>query len=146
MKFTASTVAISCTAAALLSFGKPVVGAEGDNLVSPYGETFTGEGTYYGEIPASAGNCAMRGELPSMYSGMIPVAINGPQYDNAMMCGACIEGTGSGNGAGADPITGTFKAFVSDQCPECAWGVSLKLVVHCLVLSCFMPQCSCLVS
>lgn len=37
------------------------------------------------------------------------------------MCGACIEGTGTGGGSGATPI-GTFKAYVSDKCPECASG------------------------
>lgn len=34
----------------------------------------------------------------------------------------CVEITGTGEGSGSDPITGTFTAFVSDQCPECAEG------------------------
>ena len=37
------------------------------------------------------------------------VALNAGQYGGSEMCGACIEGEGSGNGAGSDPITGTFK-------------------------------------
>ena len=37
------------------------------------------------------------------------VALNAGQYGGSEMCGACIEGEGSGNGAGRDPITGTFK-------------------------------------
>lgn len=50
------------------------------------------------------------------------MALNAPQYENSELCGACIEGEGSGEGAGANPVTGSFKAFVSDQCPECAYG------------------------
>lgn len=52
----------------------------------------------------------------------IPVALNEPQYGNSEMCGACIEGEGSGVGSGGDPITGKFTAYVSDKCPECKWG------------------------
>ncbi|CAM9965889.1 unnamed protein product [Ascophyllum nodosum] len=83
------------------------------------GTTFSGDGTYYGET--SNGNCAIM-PIPSMYSGMIPVALNAGQYGGSEMCGACIEGEGSGNGAGSDPITGTFKAYVMDKCPECSTG------------------------
>ena len=39
----------------------------------------------------------------------LAVALNAGQYGGSEMCGACIEGEGSGNGAGSDPITGTFK-------------------------------------
>ena len=38
------------------------------------------------------------------------------------MCGACIEGTANGKGGGRDPVPSTFKAYVTDKCPECAWG------------------------
>lgn len=49
--------------------------------------------------------------------------------------------TGSGKGAGSNPIKGTFKAYVNDRCPECApndidlsksgdgrWAVKWKVV------------------
>lgn len=85
-----------------------------------YGPTFSGDGTYYGE--SEGGNCALRPPRPGMYAGMVPVAINDAQYGNSDACGACLEVTGSGEGSGADPITGTFQAYVSDRCPECAEG------------------------
>lgn len=43
-------------------------------------------------------------------------------YGDSLMCGACIEGSGSGVGAGGDPIKGKFEAYVTDKCPECAPG------------------------
>ncbi|CAN0347440.1 unnamed protein product, partial [Ascophyllum nodosum] len=87
----------------------------------PYdGSTFSGDGTYYGTT--SNGNCAIRSPIPSMYDDMIPVALNSAQYGDSEMCGACIEGEGSGNGSGSDPITGSFKAYVMDKCPECSSG------------------------
>lgn len=36
----------------------------------PYGETFSGEGTYYGYT--TQGNCAIREPIPGMYEGMTP--------------------------------------------------------------------------
>lgn len=62
------------------------------------------------------------------YDGMVPMAINGAQYDGSKMCGACVEGTGTGKGAGADPITGTFRGFIMDQCPGCSFGVSFSFL------------------
>lgn len=50
------------------------------------------------------------------------VALNEPQYGDSLMCGACIEGEGSGVGSGGNPISGKFKAYVSDKCPECKNG------------------------
>ena len=44
--------------------------------IEPYDERFYGEGTVYGEVPVGSGNCAIREPLPSMYDGMIPVALN----------------------------------------------------------------------
>lgn len=43
-------------------------------------------------------------------------------YGDSSLCGACIEGSGSGVGLGNDPITGPFKAYVVDKCDECAEG------------------------
>lgn len=64
----------------------------------------------------------LRNPVPSIYSGMTPVAINAPQYDDSTSCGMCVEVTGTGEGSGGTPITGTFKGYVSDQCPECKPG------------------------
>ncbi|CAM9966156.1 unnamed protein product [Ascophyllum nodosum] len=57
-----------------------------------------------------------------MYNDMIPVALNAAQYGGSEMRGACIEGEGSGNGAGSNPITGPFKAYVVVKFPECSSG------------------------
>eukprot|EP00903_Cladosiphon_okamuranus_P017318 g15956.t1 len=103
-----------------------LLSAAADSIVpmipTPYDERFTGDATYYGAIPDGEGNCAIRPPLPSMYDGMIAVALNDAQYGDSVMCGACIEGEGSGEGAGADPVEGPFKAYVTDRCPECAFG------------------------
>lgn len=50
------------------------------------------------------------------------VAVGYDNYDGSLGCGRCIEGEGSGNGLGSDPISGPFQAFISDKCPECAAG------------------------
>ena len=53
--------------------------------------------------------------LPTSYVGTfsytiaLAVALNSAQYGDSEMCGACIEGEGSGNGSGSDPISGSFK-------------------------------------
>ncbi|PXF45115.1 Expansin-YoaJ [Gracilariopsis chorda] len=92
------------------------------NAMSPndYYRVFHGEGTYYGYT--TRGNCAIRSPMPSMYNGMLPVAINNAQYENSASCGACLQVTGYGQGSGANPIRGTFKAYVHDRCPECKYG------------------------
>ena len=43
------------------------------------------------------------------------VALNEPQYGDSLMCGACVEGTANGEGAGGDPIPSTFKGFITDK-------------------------------
>lgn len=43
------------------------------------------------------------------------VALNAGQYGDSLMCGACVEGTASGNGAGSNPIPSTFKGFITDK-------------------------------
>ncbi|CAB1107438.1 unnamed protein product [Ectocarpus sp. CCAP 1310/34] len=85
-----------------------------------YGEEYSGEGTYYGHT--TAGMCSFFDDVPEMYDGMIPVALNAEQYGDSLMCGACVEGTASGSGSGNNPIPSTFKAFITDKCPECQKG------------------------
>lgn len=49
-------------------------------------------------------------------SPLLPaVALNGEQYGGSLMCGACLEGTANGNGSGGDPISSTFKGFITDR-------------------------------
>lgn len=86
-----------------------------------YSQGFTGKATYYGST-GGAGNCGLDGPVPSQYAGMLPVAINKEQYEGSASCGACISVTGKGTGSGNSPVTGTFLAYVADQCPECPHG------------------------
>ena len=62
----------TCTAATALLVSNPVHAKE-----YPYGESFSGDATYYGYT--TQGNCAIREPIPSMYNDMIPVALNAPQ-------------------------------------------------------------------
>lgn len=98
---------------------RSVVVAEGNALSWPYDESFKGDGTYYG--PSQSGHCSITEPIPSMYNGMVAVALNGAQYADSFMCGACIEGRGTGGGSGHNPI-GEFRAYVTDSCMGCAWG------------------------
>ena len=43
------------------------------------------------------------------------VALNGEQYGDSLMCGACLVGTANGIGAGADPIPATYRGFITDR-------------------------------
>ena len=89
----------------------------------PFGSKFSGDGTYYGDVSPGDGNCAIGYPIPDMYDGMIPMAVSlHDMYDNSAICGACIEGSGTGKGSGKNPIKGSFKGFVSDSCAECSKG------------------------
>eukprot|EP00752_Nemacystus_decipiens_P013639 g12092.t1 len=101
---------------------QPVASPEPQQPVSggQYGQTYTGEGTYYGFT--TDGNCAYRDTVPGMYDGMIPIALNNEQYGDSLMCGACLEGRANGNGSGSNPIPSTYKGWISDRCPECKPG------------------------
>ena len=58
----------------------------------------------------------------SPFSGVVTVALNSPQYgDGKSACGRCIEGSGTGVGAGGTPV-GRFFAAVNNLCPECKTG------------------------
>ena len=82
----------------------------------PFGGKFSGDGTYYGDVSPSEGNCAIEHPIPAMYNGMIPMAISLHEMcDDSTMCGAYIEGTGTGKGKGKNPTKGKLKGFVSDS-------------------------------
>ncbi|CAM9781829.1 unnamed protein product, partial [Laminaria digitata] len=58
----------------------------------PFGSKFKGDGTYYGDVSPGEGNCAIEHPIPSMYDGMIPMAVSlYGMYDDSAICGACIE-------------------------------------------------------
>lgn len=85
------------------------------------GESFTGEGTYYGAGQDSRGACGGRG-FSTGPGGVMTVALNAPQFGSGNgPCGMCVEGSGTGVGAGGNPI-GRFFATVNNLCPECKHG------------------------
>ncbi len=79
----------------------PVVGC----IADPVSEM--GEATYYDA--SGAGNCSFD---PSPGDPMV-AALNGPDYDHAAWCGACLAVSG--------PI-GDVVVRVVDQCPRCKHG------------------------
>lgn len=70
MKFSTTTVACTVAAAVLSSSA----------MAAPYGETFRGEGTYYGDIPIGSGNCAMRGDLSVVSISVLYVGLCSKQH------------------------------------------------------------------
>lgn len=109
-------VKIHCCAWLLICLAPHVAQA----MSSSYNTMYQGDATYYGE--SNGGNCVLRNPVPSMYSGMVPVAMNGVQYENSELCGACLRVFGDGEGSGGSPVKGEFTAFVADKCPECKHG------------------------
>lgn len=80
-----------------------------------------GDGTYYGTHNGNGNACSIY-PRPSFFSRATPVAINNPQWQGSATCGMCLQITGNGQGAGANPVRGTFLAVVDDRCPECKTG------------------------
>jgi hypothetical protein len=89
-----------------------------------------GYATYYGS-PPMPGNSDVHCHLPNNMFGMTTIAVNHPQYDGSRACGMCVRVFGSGNvcpggndpgdgscGMGANPITGTFDAVITDELVE----------------------------
>lgn len=85
------------------------------SLPWPYDRTFAGVGTCYD--PTQHGLCMLVDPVPAMYQDMVPVALSREEYSDSFMCGACIEGRGTGGGTGVNPI-GAFQAYVSDCCMD----------------------------
>ncbi|KAM5345851.1 hypothetical protein ACJ41O_011712 [Fusarium nematophilum] len=74
------------------------------------GSSVSGSSTFYGGNLAG-GNCMF--STYTLPSGIYGTAFSGQPWDNAANCGACIEITGP---------SGTIKAMIVDQCPECTKG------------------------
>lgn len=84
------------------------------------GQSFMGEATYYGAGNDNRGACGGNGK-PTGPGGIATVAINSQQWEGGNNCGICIEGRGTGVGAGGNPV-GKFFAAVNNLCPECKYG------------------------
>jgi hypothetical protein len=97
-------------------------------------ETFHGRATYYG-TPPMAGQPSTACALENNMFGLRTVAMNKVQFDNSKGCGQCIRVYGSGVtcpggvdpkdgscGLGANPISGTFDAVVTDELVERGTG------------------------
>jgi len=128
------SVVVSCAAG--------VFGVHEADILNLYKKTFSGDGTYYGSD--LGGMCTLNTPtLPPVAANVDKrVALNSPQmFGTGLGCGMCFKVTGSGQGAGNDPITGTFIAYVTDLCPEChagsvdlaetgdgRWGVNIQAV------------------
>ena len=78
-----------------------------DSKTTAFGETVTGEATYYG---ADGSGACMFDAAPS---DIHVAALNRVQWDDAKWCGACADVTGP---------NGTTRIRIVDQCPECRFG------------------------
>lgn len=62
---------------------------------------------------------------PPNARGRQGVALNARQWrelGESAFCGMCVTVDGSGSGRGADPIRGTYDAYVMDHCSSCTGG------------------------
>lgn len=84
------------------------------------GQSFSGDATYYGAGNDRRGACGGYGKSTGP-GGITTVAINSRQWEGGNNCGICIEGRGTGVGAGGNPV-GKFFAAVNNLCPECKYG------------------------
>ena len=112
--FRPSFVLLLLSAAALALSSSPASAA------ISVGQSFAGEATYYGAGNDNRGACGGNGK-PTGPGGITTVAINSQQWEGGNNCGICIEGRGTGVGAGGNPV-GKFFAAVNNLCPECKYG------------------------
>lgn len=75
---------------------------------TPTQPSHTGEGTYYTEADGS-GNCS----FVATPQNLLVAAMNHTDYNDAALCGACIELSGP---------KGTVEVRIVDRCPECKSG------------------------
>lgn len=106
-KASSSAAAASSTASETVADDDTATDSSSDALGTT---AYTGESTFYGGN-LSGGNCMFT--TYTLPSSMYGTAYSGAVWNNAAKCGACIEVTGP---------SGTIKAMIVDQCPECAEG------------------------
>eukprot|EP01121_Diplochlamys_sp_Union-15-3_P000641 TRINITY_DN1053_c0_g4_i2.p1 TRINITY_DN1053_c0_g4~~TRINITY_DN1053_c0_g4_i2.p1 ORF type:complete len:300 (-),score=59.82 TRINITY_DN1053_c0_g4_i2:94-954(-) len=90
------------------------------DTIDYFSTTQKGDGTYYGSD--SGGQCSLgnKEDIPAAANSAVTVAINNAQFGTSETCGMCVQVHGTGNGAGANPVSTTpFIAFVNNRCPEC---------------------------
>ncbi|XP_013389060.1 uncharacterized protein LOC106157840 [Lingula anatina] len=109
-----------------LAYNLPGGSAQQTKLNELYQKRFFGEGTYYGQSYNQAKEtCQLRSMLPgklSDYGIDSTAAINIEQFTGSLTCGICLRVTGSGQGLGLNPLTGTYLVYVTDLCPSCKQG------------------------
>ena len=80
------------------------------------------QGTYYGEY-GGGGKCSIDPRvLFTDEANWITVAAGPENYKGSLGCGMCVSITGTGEGLGGNPIKGTYKAVVNNECSECEEG------------------------
>jgi len=86
------------------------------------GKTTSGDGTYY--WTTDWGQCSLVPRPPNARNRQA-IALNARQWrelGESAFCGMCLTVEGSGRGHGANPIQGTFNAYVMDHCSTCTGG------------------------
>lgn len=119
----ALVVRLASAAAAFLAVAFAAPAAAGD-LMDYYadGKTTSGDGTYY--WTTDWGQCSLVPRPPNARNRQA-VALNARQWSElgeSAFCGMCLTVEGSGRGNGANPIQGTFQAYVMDHCSSCTGG------------------------
>jgi expansin (peptidoglycan-binding protein) len=96
----------------------PILQTPNSDVAVPFGDTFTGEGTYY--FATGAGNCLFE---PSPNDLMV-AALNDADYGNAEWCGGYIQVAGP---------NGFVLVRIVDRCADCPSGdvdLSLEAFAH----------------
>ncbi|KAK9864684.1 hypothetical protein WJX84_008206 [Apatococcus fuscideae] len=83
------------------------------------------DATYYGQGNDARSWC--KGNGRPYGDGSIPTVALGPNtFNNGAVCGQCIIMTGTGRGAGFNPVsTSPTKYLINNLCPECGSGVDM---------------------
>jgi expansin (peptidoglycan-binding protein) len=106
----------------LLAF-QAVVGQSNQAVLNLFHQTYSGDGTYYGNT--KEGTCSYGNNVPHAGTDSkiwALAALNAPQFMGSLVCGLCVKITGSGHGLGSNPINGQHIVFIKDLCPECKAG------------------------
>jgi len=117
-----------------------ILGSELTNYFTD-NSNMNGRATWHGPSVLTNGKCSLWGSQLPTFDNVRPVAINAAQYFGSLACGTCLEVTGTGEGSGSDPVTGTFIAYLTDECTGCAensidlnedldgnWGITWRAV------------------
>ncbi|XP_076439114.1 expansin-YoaJ-like [Babylonia areolata] len=113
-------------------FARLLTGRVNQGMLDLYLNTYSGDGTYYGE--GQEGTCTYhQTEFPAVgLSNEIDAlaALNYVSWHNSKACGMCFKVTGKGVGAGNDPLNGEYIVFVKDLCPGCGEPGSVDFALN----------------